>query len=56
MKKISLFALLSAAAITLSAQAQPLAKPAQAERKASPRKLGLPLLGPVELGPLPRKS
>lgn len=60
MKKVSLFALLSAAAITLSAQAQTLSKPTDAERKAGGRKVMQPatgaLLAPVDLGPLPRKQ
>jgi hypothetical protein len=45
MKKVSLFALLSAAAITLSAQAQPPVKSAAPERKVSQRKPLHPLAG-----------
>jgi len=45
MKKVSLFALLSAATLTLSAQAQSPLKATACDRKASQRKLLHPLAG-----------
>ena len=45
MKKVSLFALLSAATLSLSAQAQPPLKATAYDRKAAQRKLLQPLAG-----------
>lgn len=56
MKKVSLFALLSAATLTLNAQAQSSARPEPTDRKASQRRrLSCPLAGSLDARPAPSK-
>ena len=55
MKKISLFTLLSAAAMTLSAQAESSTRPEPTERKVGQRKQVHPLMSSLDARPAPSK-